>query len=430
MKPRVAIVICNWNKSEDLQKCIGSIMSSTYQDFQIIVVDNASTDCSVEMVQSLKLPIHLIQLKENVGGAGGFNEGMQFAMEQACEYIVLFDNDVVVDSRAIESLVLEMDHDHEIGILGAKILVAGQEDTLQEFGSYIDWQNFKISPQNKGTNDSTQLPELLSCDYVPACALIVRNTAIQVAGLMDSQFFIYWDDIEWGHRMKLAGYKVMVTSKAKVWHKMGATERKTTFATYYFWRNRIHFFLKYLEHSQLDQFIGCLFDDLHKAIYFSKYNYRWSVIRSLIYAFEDALVSIRGKAQCNRILEIEGITDRLAEWMDKSSPGNVIINNYGSNTFVYQKVISRLTEIGKYQVQEMESANDHGIYYICISDHILDMGHEILNDKYDLFIDSFYNIAYTKADRIYFMDYYNSLASSREWMLDYITKRVAEAVYI
>ncbi|MFD2116985.1 glycosyltransferase family 2 protein [Paenibacillus yanchengensis] len=426
MSKETAVVICNWNKKTDLMLCIHSVFRSNYTNFDVIVVDNASTDGSVEAIEELAYPIHIIELADNIGGAGGFNAGIEKALEGAYEYIVLLDNDVIVDSIAINNMINIMKDNSNIGLLGAKIIASGTENILQEFGSYIDWDQFNIRPMNKGSLDTQDLPLLLECDYVPACALIARASAVRKVGLMDSQYFIYWDDIEWGYRMKQSGYKVMVTSKAKVWHKMGATERKTTFATYYFWRNRFHFFLEYIEQSQLDQFIDCIFNDLHKAIYFSKHNYRWSVIKSLVYAFEDALVGIRGKAQCDRIFEIEGITDRLAEWMDQSSPGNVIIKNYGSNKSVYQKVISRLTETGKYQVEETEPINHNDNYHICISDHILDIGQEILNYKYDLFIDSFNNIAHTEADRIYFMNYLQSLESSREWMFEYIERRVMQ----
>jgi GT2 family glycosyltransferase len=309
---QTAVVICNWNKKEDLLLCINSAFYSTYNDFDLIVVDNASSDGSVESIRQLKHPIEIIQLTENIGGAGGFNAGIEYALTRSYEYIVLLDNDVIIDPDAMNSMIVTMESYPNIGLLGAKIMIAGTENKLQEFGSFIDWEKFDINPLYKGEIDTHALPLLLECDYVPACALIARVSAVRKVGLMDYHNFIYWDDIEWGYRMNLAGYKVMVTSQAKVWHKMGASEKGNTFATYYFWRNRLHFFLKNSLQSKASV-LEALKRLVFQGIYMSNLKEQYSVGKTLEYAFTDAIQGIRGKAKEGRVLERELVVNQYEE---------------------------------------------------------------------------------------------------------------------
>lgn len=332
MNKQTAVIICNWNKKEDVLACIDSVFRSNYKEFDLICVDNGSTDGSVKAIQSLRAPIHIISLQENVGGAGGFNAGLEYAMQGSYEYIVLLDNDVIVDETAIASLVSAMELHDELGILGAKIYLAGTENHLQEFGSYIDWDNFNIKPLNQGAKDNNQLPSLLECDYVPACALIVRSDAIRKVGMMDAQYFIYWDDIEWGYRMKQAGYRVMVTSQAKVWHKMGAAERKNTFATYYFWRNRIHFFVNHISENSVEQFCEKLLNEILLALFFSQYNKQQSLVFTIVNAIMDGLSVTRGQASTNKIFEREIKQDALNVWLQQMNQPLVSFVNCTSNT--------------------------------------------------------------------------------------------------
>jgi len=263
------------------------------------------------MIKEQYPSVKLIQLNENVGGSGGFNAGMEYVLNQAYQYMLLLDNDVVLARETIALLINEMEHDSDIGLLGAKLLQAGTENILQEFGSFIDWSNYTIKPQNKGEEDRGQLPNMFECDYVPACCVMVRKKTIVEAGSMDQGFFIYWDDIEWGNRIKKHGYKVMTASKPKVWHKMGALQRETTFATYYFWRNRIHFFVNEAnwEEKKLvkDQFIKLVFEGIYLA---SRKNLH-SIANTLEWALLDALQGNRGKGLPNRISKREESESQL-----------------------------------------------------------------------------------------------------------------------
>lgn len=306
MTPRVVVVICNWNKKDYLADCIDSVWKSSYSDFDIIVVDNDSSDGSVELVKATYgSKLKIICNPVNKGGAGGFNAGLREALSGNYEYIYLLDNDVRLDSDAMGELVKFLDNHDSYGAAGSKLYMMDYPEKIQEMGADIDWENFHVSPHYKGYIDHEKLPDVVQCDYVPACSVMVRAAVLSEVGIMDENYFIYWDDIEWFHRMKLQGYKIAAISKSKVWHKMGAANRTTTFPTYYFWRNRVHFFSKYTPTDQISRLAEVISREMFQAMFFSSYRGQYKTAQTTVLAVNDAVRMIRGRAGENRIQERE-----------------------------------------------------------------------------------------------------------------------------
>ena len=226
----LAVVICNYNKKDFVKKCVESLQVQTKKDFDIIIVDNASTDGSAEEFKNLYGDnVKLICNNENLGGSGGFNTGLRAAMQEHYKYMVLLDNDVILHEDCLSVLCNDMDENTNIGILGAKILKMDFPDTIQEFGPVIDYNRMTFILENAGDSVSIDLPHIKKCDYVPACALIVRREVVEKIGCMPQENFIYYDDISWGVRCTRAGYDVAADSKAVVWHKGGAKVNPSTF---------------------------------------------------------------------------------------------------------------------------------------------------------------------------------------------------------
>ncbi|MBO6292170.1 MAG: glycosyltransferase family 2 protein, partial [Selenomonas sp.] len=192
---KIGIVICNYNKKEYVLKCIESLQRQTFRDFEIFAVDNASTDGSAEAVaKAYGKAVHLLQLPENLGGTGGFNQGLRQAMAGDFDGFLLLDNDVVLKEDCLEQLVSLMNSREEIGILGCKILRMDEPDTIQEFGPVLDPENVNFILRYRGEKDSLSQPDVLPCDYVPACAMLVRREVVERIGLMPEENFIYYDD--------------------------------------------------------------------------------------------------------------------------------------------------------------------------------------------------------------------------------------------
>lgn len=179
----IGIIVCNYNKAQYVVKCVESILNSSFKDVDIVVVDNASTDDSIEQLHIFQNRIQVIQNKENIGGSGGFNTGLSLLLKREYKYIMLIDNDVVLEQEAIEALYNFMEREKEVGLAGAKIMKMDQPDYLQEMGAMIDYNCLGVTPFFAGEKDREDIPDIVYCDYVPACALIARVEAIKKLAL-------------------------------------------------------------------------------------------------------------------------------------------------------------------------------------------------------------------------------------------------------
>lgn len=342
----LAIVICNFNKSEYLVKCIKTVKNSTFKDYDLYVVDNASSDNSVIQVKKnfKENELTLIENKENLGGSGGFNTGLREALKGNYKYIMLLDNDAMVEEESIEKAIRYLEENSDVGMLGFKLYSMDNPNQIQEFGADIDFDNFTIKPYYKGYNDNENIPFIKECDYVPACSVIVRKDAVLKVGLMPEENFIYWDDIEWGYLFKQNGYKVIAYSESKAWHKMGVKQRTNTFGTYYFWRNRVKFFIKYCDNLNKEKFIQKLFDEIVQSVCMCNYNKKYNSASTILQAVFDALYGVSGKAQNNKIMSADIIENKLETLISKYNKIDIIDNSQVLNIV---NLIEKINSINK-----------------------------------------------------------------------------------
>lgn len=313
MDKKIGIVICNYNKQEYIINCIQSVLDSSIWNFDVYVVDNASTDDSVKCIkEQFGDRITLLVNQENLGGSGGFNTGLREALKQDYKYIMLMDNDIVADKKAIEELYLFMEEHEAVGMVGSKVYFMDYPEQIWGYGGHIDWKQYKQKDQYKNCVDSDAIPEISYCDYVAACSLMARTDAIRTVGLMPEDNFIYWDDMEWGYRFNEAGYKVAVYGKSKIWHKAGGRNAGNTFIHYYMWRNRMRFFLKVLPEEKRGHFAETLLTEMFRMIYSVNLKGETSIVKTLMYAFDDAAHGISGKAAEYKILPRPEVKNRVA----------------------------------------------------------------------------------------------------------------------
>ena len=350
----VAVVICNYNKKEYVMKCVESLKKQTVDNFDIYVVDNASSDgSSDEIRKAYEDTVTLICNDENLGGSGGFNTGIKAAYEAGYKYIVLLDNDVILREDCIESFCSDMQTYSDIGIMGAKILKMDRPDVIQEFGSVVDFSEMRFQLAYENEKDPDELPHINECDYVPACALMVRKELIEKAGFMPEENFIYYDDILWGMRCKRVGYKVAADSRAVAWHKGGGGVNPTTFPNYYLIRNKTRFFAMNRDVAALpdgiegDEILARnILREVYEGIYACAYNNLQNIAKTRFDAFLDALNGISGRAVDGRIREKEKSRERLYNLIkDKTS----ILIHMNGDIADTKRIIS---EIRYYESQE------------------------------------------------------------------------------
>lgn len=311
---KIGVVICNYNKSSYVVNCIQSVLESDTDDFDVYVVDNASTDDSVQRIrEAFGSRVMLLVNETNLGGSGGFNTGIRKVLEGQYPYVMCLDNDVLVDESAISSLLSYMQTHPDIGMLGSRVYHMEEPDYVQQFGLNIDFENYIVDTLYANVYEDGTLPELLYCDTVATCSVLVRTEAVRKAGIMPEDNFIYWDDMEWGWRIKQAGYRVAAYGKSKVLHTKGAANRNNAvFINYYNIRNRIHFFAKYIQESQLESFTEYMLDNVFDTIYEAMYRDEHCSAAAVRYALDDAMYAVRGQAEAYKILNEDFIYQGMA----------------------------------------------------------------------------------------------------------------------
>lgn len=303
----IGIVICNYNKEKDVLECIQSVLESKYQDFDLYVVDNGSSDGSVAAIEKkFDGQLTLLVNRENLGGSGGFNTGLRAVYEKGYPYLMCVDNDALLDENAVGNLRQFLQEHPDAGMAGAKIYHLEAPDYVQQFGQKVDFESFCTEVNYLNAYEDGSMPGYLYTDAVAACALMVRRSIVDEIGLMPEDNFLYWDDTEWCYRCNLAGYKVASVGNAVALHAMGAKkELENTFPTYYAWRNWIDFFVRYTDEEKLEKLAETFLGSIFQVVYEGLHKREENKVRTVMLAYEDAINGVRGKAGDNRIFALD-----------------------------------------------------------------------------------------------------------------------------
>jgi GT2 family glycosyltransferase len=235
----ISVVVLNFNGKRYLEKCLSSLASQTYEDFEVIVVDNASSDGSVDCLKAQFPWARIVKNEKNLGFAGGTNSGIRQARG---DYILTLNNDTQVDRCFLECLVKPMQSDKSIGMCASKMLLP--DGRINSAGICISrsgaaWDRGMFEPDD-GQYDCRE--EVLGpC----AGAALYRKKMLDEIGLFDEDFFLYMEDVDLAFRAKLAGWKCIYVPEAVVHHHHGGTAGfGSDLAVYYGNRNAIWYAVK------------------------------------------------------------------------------------------------------------------------------------------------------------------------------------------
>jgi GT2 family glycosyltransferase len=296
----LGIVICNFNKVDYLKGCLETLYKSDFEklSYDVIVVDNASTDGSSKFVKDNYPQIILLQNETNSGGSGGFDRGIRYAMQKEYGYVVLLDNDILLEENTLLNLFKYIKINPKVGAVGSKICTMDNKDILQELGGFIDFENrFSFYNPLKSHKDDSSLPDVVVCDYVPACCMITTNEVLKKVGSFNTDHFIYWDDMDWCTRVKKVGYEIHAINNSRVFHKMGLPNHTNTFSIYYLERNKIMFFLKYLEDDKFENFVNVICNRFITLTFFSNLKGNYATAKSFLCAIDDLFTNNLGKQE-------------------------------------------------------------------------------------------------------------------------------------
>ena len=321
---KLGVVMCNYNGKKYAEHCLSSLMAQDVGNiYDIYLVDNASTDGSAEYISNqFGEKVNILEMPENLGGSGRFNKGMELCLKQGYQFLLLLDNDAsFCDKDTVRKMLEIMESDMTVGMLGTKVLIESRPEVIQEFGGYIDFDNYEMRLGHRYDQDSGNCPAFAECDYIAACAVMIRAEALKKAGTFPKENFIYWDDIELGFRIKEAGYRVCAAGDLRVRHRGNYGRPSTsTVSQYYFTRNWLNFFAKYTPEQKWDQMTDSMLQKIFDRLYNCYIQGQIGFQKSYLMAFLDFLYGINGKAGTERIFScdqnharLEGILTNLTE---------------------------------------------------------------------------------------------------------------------
>jgi len=275
ISPKVAVIVINWNGWRDSVECLESLQCLTYPNYQVIVVDNGSTDGSVERIkawargeipvesksfdydstskpvqwieydramakagrivekvaQSVKLPFScklvLIQAGENLGFAGGSNIGIEYALTHNFDYVFLLNNDAIVATDTLHELVLGMENSPHLAAATAKIYYYDEPERIANAGGRLTITGSrKYYEMNRIEESRINKKCVTPVTYATGCALLIRASVLKEFGPLSTDFFHGEEDIEFSLRMKRLGLKMACVHSAHVYHKIGRSINK------------------------------------------------------------------------------------------------------------------------------------------------------------------------------------------------------------
>ncbi|MEJ2720212.1 MAG: glycosyltransferase family 2 protein, partial [bacterium] len=224
LNPRVAVVVLTWNGKSLTLDCLESLTASTYENIQIIVVDNASTDGTADAVEAqYGGRVTVLVNSANLGFAGGNNVGIRHAVADGAEYVMLLNNDTLVDPDLVDRLVDAISRADDIGIVGPKIYYASPRDQIWYAGGEINLARGTARHIGIRETDAGQYDTPSEVDYVTGCALMVRREVIEKIGVLDTAFKAYFEDADFCMRARAHGYRVVYVPAGRVWHRISSS---------------------------------------------------------------------------------------------------------------------------------------------------------------------------------------------------------------
>lgn len=221
--PSVFIIIVNWNGKTVTLDCLRSLSAVTYPNFRVLVVDNASSDGSVEAIRQQHPGVIVLEERENRRFAGGNNAGIRYALDHGAALLCLLNNDTTVDKEFLSHLVARLQTSDRIGMTAPKIYYHDQPDRIWFAGGEISMWTGTMRHTGIRSIDRGQYDASREIDYATGCCILTKRDVVERVGMLDESFFIYTEDADWCMRVRRAGYTIVYEPKAKVWHKLSVT---------------------------------------------------------------------------------------------------------------------------------------------------------------------------------------------------------------
>jgi GT2 family glycosyltransferase len=223
--PKISIILVNLNQEHHTRECLQSLQRLSYPNIEIILIDNGSIDDSGRKIYAEFPSIVYKHLEHNLGFAGGNNIGIQMALENNTEYVLLLNNDTVVDPGCLEPFIA-YDQSHEkVGVQCGKIYYFSEPMKLWFAGGIYSVDKGSTTHRGMNETDAGRYDSIEETDFVTGCMMFIRRSVLENVGMLDDRLFAYFEDPDWCLRAKNMGYHIIYNPKSKIWHKVSVTSK-------------------------------------------------------------------------------------------------------------------------------------------------------------------------------------------------------------
>jgi len=222
----VAIILVNWNGYEFTADCLTSLRNVHYLDFSVFVVDNASENAEGGDLKANFPEIELIQNLDNLGFAGGNNVGIRKAVEDGYSYVMLLNNDTVVEPDFLGQMIRKFHDNPKLGIVQPLIFFLHDRNQIWSAGG--KWNRVfcrAITIGDRRFKENFRAVDT-SLDWATGCCMMITSEALVEVGLLNESYFTYFEDVEWSLRFRDKGYQIELASQSVIYHEAGASSKK------------------------------------------------------------------------------------------------------------------------------------------------------------------------------------------------------------
>jgi GT2 family glycosyltransferase len=279
---KIGIITVSYNSGKVISEFLDSIYKQSYKDYCLYIIDNNSCDNTLELVSTYKgISLNLVRNSINLGFAKAVNQGLDIAISDGCEYIMLMNNDTAFTEEFLECLLRDLIINNA-DMISPKVKFPLPSNKISSAGGrFVNWQGMKNENYGQNQNDKNQFNKLIRCDFVPACGLLIKSSLFELSevGRMDEKYFIYFEDADWLLRAKRLNKVLLYTPNATLYHKESSLSGGVFSEAILpiFFKNRMYFTVKnfkglYRLYSIIYVFMAVVLKFLTGKIPFRKYK--------------------------------------------------------------------------------------------------------------------------------------------------------------
>ena len=240
---KIGIITVTYNSAFVLEDFFDSLAQQTYRNFQLYIVDSGSTDGTLDILAQINDPnVRIIPVGKNIGFAAGSNVGIKAALQAGCDAIMLLNNDTSFGPEMIQELVNGMQR-YNGEIATPKMLYHDRPDKIWAAGGHLNkWLGYRNRHTGENQPDDGRFDQPQKVTFTPFCCILMRRSVIETVGLLDENYFVYTEDVDYCFRILKSGLSIWYIPQSELLHKVNSlTGKHSDFLIYHSTHNRMYF---------------------------------------------------------------------------------------------------------------------------------------------------------------------------------------------